>query len=54
MKQDLTGETPLDKILWSCRLGLAGIAQLVEHCTENAGVPSSSLGPGIYFKRVNS
>ena len=24
----------------------AGIAQLVEHCTENAGVPSSSLGPG--------
>ena len=27
----------------------AGIAQLVEHCTENAGVPSSSLGPGTVF-----
>ena len=26
----------------------AGIAQSVEHCTENAGVPSSSLGPGIF------
>ena len=26
---------------------LAGIAQLVEHFTENEGVPSSSLGPGM-------
>ena len=24
----------------------AEVAQLVEHCTENAGVPSSSLGLG--------
>ncbi len=25
----------------------AGVAQLVEHGTENPGVPSSILGPGI-------
>ncbi len=29
------------------QIPLAGIAQLVEHFTENEGVPSSSLGPGI-------
>ncbi len=33
---------------------IAGVAQLVEHGTENPGVPSSILGPGtvnsIYFK----
>ena len=32
----------LRQLVWSG----AGIAQLVEHRTENPGVPSSSLGPG--------
>ena len=26
----------------------AGVAQLVEHGTENPGVPSSILGPGTF------
>ena len=30
----------------SFTIDYAEIAQLVEHCTENAGVPSSSLGLG--------
>ena len=50
----LTSGNPLDRIptsLTECLvLYLAGIAQLVEHCTENAGVPSSSLGPGISLR----
>ena len=27
----------------------AGVAQLVEHGTENPGVPSSILGPGTFY-----
>ena len=50
----LTASFPLDRIpkpLTKCLgLCLAGIAQLVEHCTENAGVPSSSLGPGTSLR----
>ncbi len=31
----------------------AEVAQLVEHCTENAGVPSSNLGLGTTFPDSN-
>ena len=46
---NLTVTNPLDRITAALKAEAgpsAGIAQLVEHCTENAGVPSSSLGPG--------
>jgi recombination protein RecR len=53
-KANLTAAHPLDRItlLYDNRWLPAGIAQLVEHCTENAGVPSSSLGPGTLKNTV--
>ena len=40
-------QTPVNLIEFRSLMGIAEIAQLVEHCTETAGVPSSSLGLGI-------
>lgn len=48
-RANLTPAGRLDRITDALRLlgrALAGIAQLVEHCTENAGVLSSSLSLG--------
>ena len=43
VKPEVAGSSPVGSAILS--IG-AGIAQLVEHWTENPGVPSSNLGPG--------